>query len=172
MSSRRHRSYARSRTHCRPCSVQLEGSSCHLWKPPPGDDPIIIAGIGDAIELVFELFEMPMQNAALLMFDQSRQLLGVLLDPPAGFEFVTDWARRPGVNIDFCQTILVVVDNDLDDGPVPQQALQFYDVLREVSLRANIVVIDVIFANPDRVRSMAFATGDHGVWTSQFPRAS
>ncbi len=113
-----------------------------------------------------------MQNAALLMFDQNRQLLGVLLDPPAGLEFVTEWARRPGMDIDFCQTILVVVDNDLDDGPVPLQAVQFFDVLREVSLRADIVVLDVIFANPDRVRSMAFATDDHGVWTNEFPRAS
>jgi len=167
MPSRRHHPPARARSRRRTRAIDCEGSSCLLWIPQADSDPIIVATIVDAIELVFELFEMPMLDAALLMLDARRRLVGVILDPPADVDCLTGWAQRSGV-ADFCQTILVVVEDDIGEGAPQERETAVFEALSRQALEHNVLMLDMILANPDKVRSMAFATDPNCIWTEPF----
>jgi len=167
MSSRRHRPLARARSRRRTRPIDFEGSSFLVWIPPVDSDPIIVATIVDAIELVFELFEMPMSDAALMMLDARRRLVGVILDPPADIDCLTSWAQNSDV-ADFCQMILVVVDDEIADGAPREKEIVVFEALSRQALEHNVLMLDMIVANPDKVRSMAFATDPNCIWTEPF----
>ena len=168
MLSRRHHPPARARARRRTRPIDVAGSSCLLWVPPPDSDPIVIATVIDAIEIVFELFELPMRDAALMMLDARRRLLGIILDPPAEVECLTAWAQSSPVAGDLCQTVLVVVRDRVDDGPPSDEETAVFDALTRQSLAHNVLLLDMILANPDKVRSMAFAADPNCVWTEPF----
>ena len=168
MSSRRHHPPARARSRRRTRSVEVQGSSCLLWIPHVDSEPVVVATILDAIELVFELFEMPMREAALMMLDARRRLVAVILDPPPEIECLIGWAQSSEVAIDFCQSILVVFENDITDGPPSEMETVVFDAMSQQSLEHDVLLLDMILANPDKVRSMAFATDPNCVWTEPF----
>ena len=139
-----------------------------MWAPQADSDPIVVATIADAIELVFGLLEMPMRDGALMLLDARRRLVGVILDPPPEVECLTAWAQSSeGVN-DFCQTILVVVEDRIADGPPTEQETAVFEAMSRQALAHNVLMLDMILANPDKVRSMAFATDPNCVWTEPF----
>jgi hypothetical protein len=166
MSSRRHRPLARARSR-RTRPLDFDGSSCLSWIPQVDSDPIVVATIVEAIELVFELFEMPMRDAALMLLDARRRLVGVILDPPADIGCLTSWAQSSDV-ADFCQTILVVVEDDIADGAPQEREIVVFEALSRQALEHNVLMLDMILANPDKVRSMAFATDPNCIWTEPF----
>jgi len=167
MSARRHHPLARARTRRRTRSVDVQGFTCLLWVAPPDSEPIVIADIGDAIGLVFELFEMPMRDAALLMLDARRRLVGVILDLPPEVDCPIAMAQSSGV-ADFCQTIMVVVEENIADGPPRDAEIRVFEALSQQAVEHNVLMLDMILANPDKVRSMAFATDPHCIWTEPF----
>lgn len=168
MSSRRHHPPARARSRRRTRPIDFDGSSCLLWSPQADSDPIVVATIVDAIELVFELFEMPMRDAALMLLDARRRLVGVILDPPPEIDCLTAWAQSSEGVSEFCQTILVVVADDITDGPPAEMETVVFDAMSRQALAHNVLMLDMILANPDKVRSMAFATDPNCVWTEPF----
>ena len=168
MPSRPHHPLARARSRRRPRPIDFEGVSCLFWAPPPGAEPIILANVGDAIGFVFGLFELPMEDAALLLLDARRRLVGVILDPPPDIDCVTEWAQSTGGVAEFCQMILVVVEGDIADGPPRERESRVFEAIGQQALEHNVLLLDMIFANPDKVRSMAYATDPSCVWTEPF----
>jgi len=168
MPSRPHHSLARARSRRRPRPIDFEGVSCLFWAPPPDAEPIILADVGEAIGFVFGLFELPMEDAALLLLDARRRLVGLILDPVPDIDCVTDWAQRTDGVRGFCQMILVIVDGDIGEGPPSERETRVYEAISQQAIEHNVLLLDMLFANPDKVRSMAFATDPNCVWTEPF----
>ena len=109
-----------------------------------------------------------MRDGALMLLDARRRLVGVILDPPPEVECLTAWAQSTDGVTEFCQTILVVVEDHIADGPPTEMETVVFDALSEQALAHSVLMLDMILANADKVRSMAFATDPNCVWTDPF----
>lgn len=173
MPSHRHRPSVRSRARRRSRPIAVAGAQYHVWLAPPDSEPLIIADIGDAIGLTFSLFNTEMRDAALIMLDSRRHVVAIVLDPPAEAGCPVRWIRQVDAGdefagFEFAQAIIVVVKDDIADGPATTVEALVYEAMRADSLAQDVLLLDMILATPDKIRSLAFALDPDCVWMERF----
>ena len=150
-------------------SLQLQ-SDDHSWSifHPGPDDPIVIAEFSDAVMLATEVFDMPVCHEVLVLLDERRRITAMLLDPPAEVGLLVGMAQLPGVEAPFCQTISVVIDLDVPDGPPSAVDRRGYHALRRAHMAQGLLLLDVLLTDGNRVRSLALGCDPDPVWHDEF----
>jgi hypothetical protein len=159
----------RARPRSRRCALRLDhaGDEFAVWLPPP-DDPLVIAGFGDAASLALELTDWSAEREVLVLLDEHRQVTAMLLDPPPLVGIFIGVVDLPAAEVDFCQTLSVVVSEPPTDGPPPERHRQGYHALRRWHVLQGLQLLDVILAHPERVQSLAIACDPDAVWFDEF----
>ena len=85
-------------------------SGDHQWSIcyPDPDDPIVIAGFGEAAMLATAVLDLEVHREVLVLLDPRRHVTALLLDPPAEVGLLVGMAAPPGVEAPFCQTMCIV----------------------------------------------------------------
>ncbi len=78
------------------------------------------------------------------------------------------WPMSGDAAFHYSHMILVIVEDEIPDGaPTPMEATVF-ETMREHNSEHGIGMLDMLLANPDKVRSMAFAMDPDCIWTQPF----
>lgn len=173
MSARHHRS-SRSRTRFRsPRFDRMHNESfCRVLLPPFGVDPIILTDVADAASMVFELFEVPFHDAAVVMLDERRVVTAILLDPPPDVDLILSWHGAAADVIPCCQIVVVVVKDEIVEAPVSEEDEAFFRALQRAALEHGVLLMDVFFANPHKLQSLAIVCDPHCIWNDELDDAS
>lgn len=163
----------RARARHRKPTFELEyaGRSCRVWLPDPAE-PIIIAGIGDAISLAWTMLDMPVEREALVLLDEQRQITCVMLDPPADVGLFVGLLDGPGLEVPFCQTLCVELRDAVSAEPPSTHDRECYFSLRRVHAVQGLLLLDVILVDTERVQSLAAALDSDCIWFEDFPTAA
>ncbi len=136
---------------------------------PDPDDPLIIAGFGEAASLAMHVVDMPVDHEVLVLLDEQRRVTALLLDPPAEVGmFIASYAP-PGVEAPFCQTMSIVIDEHVTSGPPDPVDRQGYHALRRVHMAQGLLLLDVLLTDGDTVRSVAIGCDPDPVWFDPVP---
>ena len=73
---------ARPRARRRSLRIELDHDPFHIWLPA-ADDPVVIAGFGDAASFAFEVADWQVEREVLVLLDARRRVTAMLLDPLA-----------------------------------------------------------------------------------------
>ena len=145
-------------------SGEHQWSICH----PDPDDPIIIAGFGEAAMLAAEVIELPVHHEVLVLMDERRRVTAFLLDPPAEVGLLVGMTALPGVEAPFCQTMCIVIEPHVNTGPPTRQDRRGYQALRRAHMAQGLLLLDVILTDGDTVRSLAIGCDPDPAWFDEF----
>ena len=150
-------------------SLQME-SGDHPWSifHPGPDDSIVVAEFSDAVMLATEVFDLPVCHEVLVLLDERRRITAMLLDPPAEVGLLVGMVDMPGVEAPFCQTISIVIDADVPDGPPSDVDRRGYHALRRAHMAQGLLLMDVLLTDGNRVRSLALGCDPDPVWHDEF----
>ena len=150
-------------------SLKLE-SGDHPWSilHPGPDDSIVIAEFADAVMLATEVFDLPVCHEVLVLLDEQRRITAMLLDPPAEVGLLVGMAQLPGVEAPFCQTISIVIDEHVPDGPPSEVDRRGYHALRRAHMAQGLLLLDVLLTDGNSVRSLALGCDPDPVWYDEF----
>ena len=145
-------------------------SGDHQWTIcyPDPDDPIVIAGFGEAAMLATAVLDLEVHREVLVLLDPRRHVTALLLDPPAEVGLLVGMAAPPGVEAPFCQTMCIVVQPHVPTGPPTEQDRRGYHALRRAHMAQGLLLLDVILTNGDTVRSLAIGCDPDPVWFDEF----
>lgn len=150
-------------------SLRLE-SGDHPWSifHPNPDDPIVVAEFSDAVMLATEVLDMPVCHEVLVLLDARRRITAMLLDPPAEVGLLIGMAQLPGVEAPFCQTISIVIDDEVPEGPPSEVDRRGYHALRRAHMAQGLLLLDVLLTDGNLVRSLALGCDPDPVWYDEF----
>ncbi|MGB8860931.1 MAG: hypothetical protein WCC60_16850 [Ilumatobacteraceae bacterium] len=150
-------------------SLRLD-SGDHQWSicHPDPDEPIIIAGFGEAAMLATEVLDLPARHEVVVLLDERRRVTALLLDPPAEVGVLIGMAALPGVEAPFCQTMCIVLEPHVPIGPPTEHDRRGYHALRRAHMAQGLLLLDVILTDGDTVRSLAIGCDPDPVWFDEF----
>jgi hypothetical protein len=153
----------------RPPALRLS-SSDHEWYivAPDPDQPMIVAGFGDAALLATEITSLPVQHEALVLLDEQRRVTAMLLDAPAEIGLFVGLYPPPGVEAPFCQTMAVVLHDHVPTGPPEPFDRDGYLALRRLHMTQGLLLLDVLITDGDTVRSLAIGCDPDPIWYDEF----
>jgi hypothetical protein len=160
---RRQRSRARRRT----MPLEFETEPFALWLPDP-DEPVFIESFGDAATLAFELLELPAEREMLVLLDERRTITAIVVDPPPPVGVFIGRCDIPGLEVPFCQTMSLVVVDQVHDGPPTEDDRRGYLALRRFHVLQGLQLLDVILVDGERVQSLAIACDPDPIWFETF----
>lgn len=163
MSFRRPR--LRSRKHA--IDIIFGNQPCYIWLPDP-DEPVVVAEFADASSLAWAVLDMPVVNEALVLLDERRQVTAILVDPPAELGLFVGWCDGPGLETPFCQTIDILIDQPVVEGPPSDHDRRCFYGLRRTHMVQGLQLIDVIRVDHERVQSLAIACDPDAIWFEEF----
>jgi hypothetical protein len=145
-------------------------SGDHPWGIcyPDPDDPIVIAGFGEAAMLATDVLELPVQHEVVVLLDERRTVTALLLDPPPEVGLLVGMAALPGVEPAFCQTMCIVVQPQVPTGPPDPADRCGYHALRRAHMAQGLLLLDVLLTDGDTVRSLAIGCDPDPVWFDEF----
>ena len=135
---------------------------------PDPDEPIVIAGFGEAATLATDILDLPVCNEVVVLLDERRRVTALLLDPPCEIGLFVGHAALPGLDAPFCQTMCVVVNAEVYSGPPRDVDRRGYQALRRAHMAQGLLLLDVILTNGDTVRSLAIGCDPDPVWFDEF----
>ena len=135
---------------------------------PDPDEPIVIAGFGEAATLATDILDLPVCNEVVVLLDERRRVTALLLDPPCEIGLFVGHAGLPGLDAPFCQTMCVVVNAEVYSGPPRDVDRRGYQALRRAHMAQGLLLLDVILTNGDTVRSLAIGCDPDPVWFDEF----
>ena len=103
----------------------------------------------------------------LVLLDGDRRVVGLLCDAPAEVGLLIGRLEIPEVT-PFCQLIDLVYRDDIEPGPPDDEDHRKFDALRRGLALQGILLLDVILANADVMRSLAIACDPDPVWFEPF----
>jgi len=150
-------------------ALRLQSGDYHwgICYPDP-DEPIVIAGFGEAAMLATDILDLPVQREVVVLLDERRQVTALLLDPPCEIGVFVGHADLPGLDAPFCQTICVVLSADVYTGAPRESDRRGFHALRRAHMAQGLLLLDVILTNGDTVRSLAIGCDPDPVWFDEF----
>lgn len=145
-------------------SGDLQWSICH----PDPDDPMVVAGFGEAAMLATEVLDLPVRHEVLVLLDERRRVTAMLLDPPPEVGLFVSLAELPGLEAPFCQTMCIVIDARVYPGAPTEHDRRGYHALRRAHMAQGLLLLDVILTDGDTVRSLAIGCDPDPVWFDEF----
>ena len=150
-------------------ALRLQSGDHHWGICYPGpDEPIVVAGFGEAAMLATDILDLPVHNEVVVLLDERRQVTALLLDPPAEIGLLIGCVALPGLEAPFCQTLCIVVNADVYFGPPRDADRRGYQALRRAHMAQGLLLLDVILTNGDTVRSLAIGCDPDPVWFDEF----
>ncbi len=147
--------------------------SCdHEWfvYVPDPDAPLSVAGFGDAVSLALDIADLlPARHEVLVLLDEHRQISAMLLDPPAEVGLFVGLHTPPGLEVPFCQTLAMVLQDRLAGGPPTESDRRGYHALRRMHMAQGLLLLDVLVSDGDSVRSLAIGCDPDPIWFDEFP---
>jgi len=145
-------------------------SGDHYWGIcyPDPDEPIVIAGFGEAAMLAADVLDLPVHHEVVVLLDERRQVTALLLDPPCEIGLLVGHAELPGLDAPFCQTMCIVVNAEVYFGPPRDADRRGYHALRRAHMAQGLQLLDVVLTNGDTVRSLAIGCDPDPVWFDEF----
>jgi len=142
----------------------------HTWSicHPDPDDPIIVAGFGEAAMLATELIDLPVRHEVVVLLDERRRVTALLLDPPPEVGLLVGMVSLPGLETPFCQTMCIVFEPSVQGGPPSDADRRGYHALRRAHMAQGLLLLDVIVTDGDTVRSIAIGCDPDPVWFDEF----
>lgn len=157
----------------RPTALSLR-SHDHEWfvYTPDPDQPLVVAEFGDAVALATDIPELfPARHEVLVLLDEQRRITAMLLDPPAEVGLFVAHVAPPGVEAPFCQTLSIVLQDDVPTGPPCDADRRGYLALRRIHMVQGLQLLDVLLTDGDTVRSLAIGCDPDPIWFDEFPIA-
>ncbi len=138
----------------------------HEWSIylPHPDEPIVLAGFGEAAMLATAAAELPAHHEVLVLLDERRRVTAILLDPPAEIGVFIGRVALPGVEAPFCQTMSIVIEHDVPCGPPTPEDHRGYHALRRIHMAQGLLLLDVLITDGDTVRSLAIGCDPDPAW--------
>ena len=90
------------------------------------------------------------------------------LDALGGYEVL---ARVPGLEVEFCQTLSIVVAEPPTPGEPPSHHRDGYFALRRFHMLQGLQLLDVILVDSDLIQSLAIACDPDPIWFEDFDPA-
>lgn len=149
----------------RHAALQLEADdhSFSILLPHP-DEPLVVAGFGDAVALALDAVDMRVDKEVLVLLNERREITALLLGPPADVGVFIGMADLPGLETPFCQTLSIVVDSIVQPGPPSEHDRIGYHALRRAHMAQGLLLLDVLISDGDNVRSLAIGCDPDPVW--------
>jgi hypothetical protein len=163
-----HHHYARSRRRLRGGATTLDEPSFRFLAPLDDGCAIVLADLADAATVAFELFEFDVQETAVMLLDEQRQVTAILLDSPGGIADAIHWGRQPDVAVDFCQLLVVVRRERVIDAPPLDEDVELYRAAREICSAHGVQWMDLLLANPHQLQSVGFVCDPDSIWHEDF----
>jgi hypothetical protein len=135
---------------------------------PDPDEPVIVAGFGEAAMLATDVLDLPVHHEVVVLLDERRHVTALLLDPPCEVGLLVGHAALPGVEAPFCQTMCIVIGAEVYSGPPREEDRRGYHALRRAHMAQGLLLLDVILTDGDTVRSLAIGCDPDPVWFEQF----
>ncbi len=150
-------------------ALHLQSGDYHwgMCYPDP-DEPIVIAGFGEAAMLATDVLDLPVQREVVVLLDERRRVTALLLDPPCEIGVFVNHADLPGIDTPFCHTMCVVLSNEVYTGPPRETDRRGYHALRRAHMAQGLLLLDVILTDGDTVRSLAIGCDPDPVWFEEF----
>ena len=150
-------------------ALRLQSGDYHwgICYPDP-DEPIVVAGFGEAAMLATDILDLPVRNEVVVLLDERRQVTALLLDPPSEIGLLVGRVVLPGLDAPFCQTMCIVVNADVYFGPPREADRRGYQALRRAHMAQGLLLLDVILTDGDTVRSLAIGCDPDPVWFDEF----
>ena len=158
---------ARPRSRRRSLRVELDHDPFHIWLPA-ADDPLVLAGFGDAASFAFEVADWDVEREVLALLDAQRRVTAMLLDPPPPVGVLIGRCELPACEVPFCQTLSVVITEQHLSGPPPASDREGYLSLRRLHMLQGLQLLDVLLVGEGRVQSLAIACDPDPVWFDPF----
>lgn len=161
--------FARFRLPRRRPSLRLQ-SPDHEWfmfHPDP-DQPLVVAGFGEAASLAAIVMDLPVRNEMLVLLDERRVVTAMLLDPPAELGLFVGMAQVPGLETPFCQTLDIVIRDRVETGPPSADDRRGYHALRRAHMAQGLLLLDVVVTDGDMMRSLAIGCDPDPVWFDEW----
>lgn len=146
----------------------------HEWSiyHPHPDEPIVLAGFGEAAMLAAEVVVLPVHREVLVLLDERRRVTAMLLDPPAEVGVFVGQVDVPGLEAPFCQTMSIVVEPHVPGGPPSDEDRTGYHALRRIHMAQGLLLLDVLLTDGDTVRSLAIGCDPDPVWFDELDPAA
>jgi hypothetical protein len=153
----------------RQSALQIESDN-RMWSilHPAPDDPLVIAGFGEAAILALDACDLPVHHEVLVLLDERRVVTALLLDPPADVGVFVGLAAVPGLEAPFCQTMSICLEPSVVPGPPSLVDRRGYHALRRAHMAQGLLLLDVLLTDGDTVRSLAIGCDPDPVWFDEF----
>jgi len=150
-------------------ALRLQSGDYHwgICYPDP-DEPVVIAGFGEAAMLATDILDLPVQREVVVLLDERRQVTALLLDPPCEVGVFVGHAELPGLDAPFCQTICIVLSADVYTGAPRDGDRRGFHALRRAHMAQGLLLLDVVLTDGDTVRSLAIGCDPDPVWFDEF----
>jgi hypothetical protein len=150
-------------------ALRLQSGDYHwgICYPDP-DEPVIVAGFGEAAMLATDILDLPVHHEVVVLLDERRQVTALLLDPPCEIGLLVGRVALPGVEAPFCQTLCIVINAEVYSGPPRDADRRGYHALRRAHMAQGLQLLDVILTDGDTVRSLAIGCDPDPVWFEEF----
>lgn len=135
---------------------------------PDPDEPIVVAGFGEAAMLATDILDLPVLNEVVVLLDERRRVTALLLDPPPEIGLLVGRVELPGLEASFCQTLCIEVNADVYFGPPRDADRRGYHALRRAHMAQGLLLLDIILTDGDTVRSLAIGCDPDPVWFDEF----
>lgn len=146
-------------------------TDAHEWSLflPDPDDPLALTGFAEAACLALDIVDLPVRREVVALLDERRRVTALLLDPPAEVGMFVGRADLPGVEAPFCQTLLVVVVDEIDPGRPGADDVCAYHAIRRAHMAQGLVLLDVVITDGDHVMSVAIGCDPDPAWFDEVP---
>lgn len=137
-----------------------------IFLPDP-DDPLVVAGVGEASVLATEITSLPVRRESLTLLDEHRRITALLLDPPPELGLFIGVAARaglPGLEAPFCQTLLVSIEPSPSACTPTPEHRDAYRAIRRAHMAQGLQLLDVVLTDGDTARSVSCAFDADPVW--------
>jgi hypothetical protein len=74
----------------------------------------------------------------------------------------------PGFETPFCQTMVIVIDDDVRQGPPTPDQAHAYHAIRRAHMAQGLQLLDVVLTDGDDVCSLAIGCDPDPVWFDEF----
>lgn len=137
-----------------------------IFLPDP-DDPLVVAGVGEASVLATEIASLAVRRESLTLLDEHRRVTALLLDPPPELGLFVGVAARaglPGLEAPFCQTLLVSLEATAAACTPTIEHRDAYRAVRRAHMAQGLQLLDVMLTDGDVARSVSCAFDVDPVW--------